>query len=49
MQSESIIQKLPSDLIRVLLFEDNVGYAELIRMMLQKVQDARFDVESVKR
>ena len=49
MQSESIIQKVPSELIRVLLLEDNPGYAELIRIMLHKVSDTRFDVENVKR
>ena len=49
MQNESIVQKQPSEPIRVLLFEDNPGYAELIRMMLQKVRDARFDVQGVKR
>jgi PAS domain S-box-containing protein len=49
MRSESIIQKLSPELIRVLLIEDNLGYSEVIRIMLEKVRDARFDVVSAKR
>jgi len=49
MRNESIVQKLPSKLIRVLLIEDNPGYSEVIRIMLEKVRDARFDVVSDKR
>jgi PAS domain S-box-containing protein len=48
-RNESIVQKLPSEVIRVLLIEDNPGYADVIRIMLEKVRDARFDVVVVKR
>jgi PAS domain S-box-containing protein len=48
-RSESIAQKLPSEVIRVLLIEDNPGYSDVIRIMLEKVQEARFDVVVVKR
>jgi DNA-binding NarL/FixJ family response regulator len=49
MRSESIIQKLSPELIRVLLIEDNPGYSEVIRIMLEKVRDARFHVVGAKR
>ncbi len=45
---ESVLKNVPSDVIRVLLIEDNPGYAEVIRIMLEKVRDACFDVVSVR-
>lgn len=48
-QSESVAQKLPSGQIRVLLIEDNPGYAEVIRIMLEKAGDSRFDVVGAQR
>jgi PAS domain S-box-containing protein len=48
-RSKSLLQKLPSDLTRVLMIEDNPGYAEVIQMMLERVKGARFNVVCVKR
>jgi diguanylate cyclase (GGDEF)-like protein/PAS domain S-box-containing protein len=48
-RSESLLQRLPSEIIRVLLIEDNPGYSEVIQMMLGKVRGARFDVVVVER
>ena len=48
-RSKSMLHKLPSDVIRVLLIEDNPGYSEVIQIMLEKVRGARFDVMGVKR
>jgi PAS domain S-box-containing protein len=49
MRSESLSQKLPFELIRVLLIEDNPGYSEVIQIMLEKVTDTRFEVVCAKR
>jgi len=45
----SISKKLPSESIRVLLIEDNPGYSEIIRIMLDKIQDTRFEIVCAKR
>ena len=47
-RSKTMLHKLPSDAIRVLLIEDNPGYSEVIRIMLEKVRDTRFEVMIVK-
>jgi PAS domain S-box-containing protein len=49
MQKETLLQKLPSKIIRVLLIEDNPGYSDVIRIMLERIGDARFDVVGVQR
>jgi PAS domain S-box-containing protein len=46
---KSLLKKLPSDFTRVLMIEDNPGYAEVIQMMLERVKGTRFDVVCVKR
>jgi PAS domain S-box-containing protein len=49
MQKETLLQKLPSKIIRVLLIEDNPGYSDVIRIMLERIGDARFDMVGVQR
>jgi PAS domain S-box-containing protein len=49
MQKETFLQKLPSKIIRVLLIEDNPGYSEVIRIMLERFGDTRFDVVGAQR
>jgi PAS domain S-box-containing protein len=49
MQKETLLQKIPSKVIRVLLIEDNPGYSEVIRIMLERIGDARFDMVGVQR
>lgn len=39
----------PVGVIRVLLIEDNPGYSEVIRIILDKSRDIRFELTSVKR
>jgi len=41
--------RLPSESIRVLLIEDNPGYSEIIRIMLDKIQGTRFELVCAKR
>jgi PAS domain S-box-containing protein len=48
-RSESIVQRLSSDAVHVLLIEDDPGYSDVIQIMLEKVRDARFDVVLVNR
>jgi len=48
-RSESISNRLPSESIRVLLIEDNPGYSEIIRVMLDKIQSTRFELVCAKR
>jgi PAS domain S-box-containing protein/diguanylate cyclase (GGDEF)-like protein len=38
-----------SEIIRVLLIEDSPGYAEIVKIMLDKIADARFDVVCARR
>ena len=45
---QQVFQGQLPEVIRVLLIEDNPGYSEVIRIMLEKVKDARFDVVGVK-
>jgi len=45
----SISNRLPSETIRVLLIEDNPGYTEVIRLMLDKIQSSRFELVCAKR
>jgi len=44
-----ISNRLPSETIRVLLIEDNPGYSEVIRLMLDKIQSSRFKLVCAKR
>jgi PAS domain S-box-containing protein len=46
---QSLFQGELSAVIRVLLIEDNPGYSEVIRIMLEKVRDARFEVVGAQR
>jgi PAS domain S-box-containing protein len=46
---QSLFQGGLSAVIRVLLIEDNPGYSEVIRIMLEKVRDARFEVVGAQR
>jgi PAS domain S-box-containing protein len=47
-RKEPISRKQPFDVIRVLLIEDNPGYSEVIRLMLEKDNGTRFDFVGVK-
>jgi PAS domain S-box-containing protein len=46
---KSAIRDPQSEIIRVLLIEDSPGYAEIVKIMLNKVADARFDVVCARR
>jgi PAS domain S-box-containing protein len=46
---QSLFRGELSAVIRVLLIEDNLGYSEVIRIMLEKVRDTRFEVVGAKR
>ena len=46
---KALLQKPHAEIVRVLLIEDSPGYSEVIRMMLDKVHDTRFDVLGAKR
>jgi PAS domain S-box-containing protein/diguanylate cyclase (GGDEF)-like protein len=48
-RKEPLHRKQPSDVIRVLLIEDNPGYSEVIRLMLEKDNGTRFDCVGVKK
>src|SRR4030067_376953 len=47
-QKKTVLQKQPYDVFRVLLIEDNPGYSEVIRIILDKAEDIRFDLKGVK-
>lgn len=51
-ETEQIKAALPrqlAEVIRVLLIEDNLGYAELIKIILDKARDIRFDFKNASR
>lgn len=48
-RSASISKRLSTESIRVLLIEDNPGYSEIIRVMLDKIQDTRFELVCARR
>jgi len=48
-QRKTVLQKQPYDVFRVLLIEDNPGYSEVIRIILDKAQDIRFELRGVTR
>jgi len=48
-QKKPVIRKQPAEVIRVLLIEDNPGYSEVIRIILDKARDIRFDLTSATR
>ena len=47
--AHSEIRNPKSEIIRVLLIEDSPGYAEIVKIMLDKIADARFDVVCARR
>ncbi len=48
-KKELLLQHKSLEAFRVLLIEDNPGYSEVIRIMLEKVRDTRFEVVCAKR
>jgi PAS domain S-box-containing protein len=46
---KSLARTQPVTVLKVLLIEDNPGYAEVIRIMLDNSRDIRFELKSVKR
>jgi PAS domain S-box-containing protein len=48
-QKRSALQKQSDEVIRVLLIEDNPGYSEVIRIILDKEQHIRFDLKTATR
>jgi PAS domain S-box-containing protein len=47
-KKKPVLQKQPAEAIRVLLIEDNPGYSEVIRIILDKARDIRFELTSTK-
>jgi len=48
-QKKPALRKQRAEVIRVLLIEDNPGYSELIRIILDKARDIRFELTGAKK